>query len=179
MLQGRAPLFAGAMTLAVTVAVAVAGRASGERTGPRRAPAGPAPSPWASAAVDLTGYWVSVVNEDWRWRMVTPPKGDYASVPMTDEARKVADTWDVSKDGQCEAYGAAGADAHADARAHHLGERHTLKIETDAGQQTRRFTFDRTAQATGAALAAGLLEGRVGASRGRWRPRPGRDRAAT
>ena len=53
------------------------------------------PSPRAAAPIDLTGYWVSVVNEDWRWRMVTPPKGDYASVPMTDEARKVADAWDV------------------------------------------------------------------------------------
>jgi hypothetical protein len=50
-----------------------------------------APSPRAAAPIDLTGYWVSVVNEDWRWRMVTPPRGDYASVPMTAEARKVAD----------------------------------------------------------------------------------------
>ncbi len=56
-------------------------------------------TPRDSAPIDLTGYWVSVVNEDWRWRMVTPPKGDYASVPLNDEARKVADTWDVSKDG--------------------------------------------------------------------------------
>ena len=29
-----------------------------------------------AAAIDLTGYWVSVVTEDWRFRMVTPPKGD-------------------------------------------------------------------------------------------------------
>ena len=43
---------------------------------------------WASAPIDLTGYWVSIVNEDWRWRMVTPPKGDYASVPLNDEARR-------------------------------------------------------------------------------------------
>ena len=64
-------------------------------------------APRAAAQIDLTGYWVSVVNEDWRWRMVTPPKGDYSSVPMTDEARKLADAWDVSKDGRCEAYGAA------------------------------------------------------------------------
>ena len=30
----------------------------------------------ASAPVDLTGYWVSLVTEDWRWRMITPAKGD-------------------------------------------------------------------------------------------------------
>ena len=47
----------------------------------------------AAAPIDLTGNWVSIVNEDWRWRMITPPKGDYASVPLTDEGRKMADTW--------------------------------------------------------------------------------------
>ena len=59
--------------------------------------------------MDLTGYWVSVVTEDWRFRMVTPPKGDYASVPLTPEARKIADGWDPSTDGSCLAYAAAGA----------------------------------------------------------------------
>ncbi len=37
------------------------------------------------ALIDLTGYWVSIVNEDWRWRMMTPAKGDYASVPLNAE----------------------------------------------------------------------------------------------
>jgi hypothetical protein len=74
-------------------------------------PAGPAGSPPKSpreaAPIDLTGQWVAIVNEDWRWRMVTPPKGDYASVPLNDEGRRVADQWDPSQDGACEAYGAA------------------------------------------------------------------------
>ena len=48
-----------------------------------RAPAAAPQSPQASAPIDVTGYWVSIVNEDWRWRMVTPPKGDYASVPIS------------------------------------------------------------------------------------------------
>ena len=60
---------------------------------------GAPPTPRAAAPVDLTGYWVSVVTEDWRFRMVTPPKGDYASVPLNAEARRVADAWDPSKDG--------------------------------------------------------------------------------
>jgi len=41
--------------------------------------------------MDLTGYWESVVTEDWRWRMLTPPKGDYASVPLNPAGRKLAD----------------------------------------------------------------------------------------
>ena len=43
----------------------------------------------AAATIDLTGYWVAVVSEDWRFRMVTPRKGDYQQVPLTDAARKV------------------------------------------------------------------------------------------
>jgi hypothetical protein len=91
--------------------------------------------------VDLTGYWVSVVTEDWRFRMVTPPKGDYASVPISAEGRRVADTWDPSKDGLCEAYGAAGL-MRMPGRLHITWEDdNTLKIESDAGQQTRLLRF--------------------------------------
>ena len=28
----------------------------------------------AGAPIDLTGYWVSIVTQDWRWRMVTRRK---------------------------------------------------------------------------------------------------------
>jgi hypothetical protein len=59
---------------------------------------GPPPSAKDAAPMDLTGYWVSIVTEDWRYRMVTPAKGDYASVPLNPEGRKVADTWDPAKD---------------------------------------------------------------------------------
>ncbi|HTD44633.1 MAG TPA: hypothetical protein VK687_10650, partial [Bryobacteraceae bacterium] len=62
------------------------------------------------APIDLTGYWVSVVTGDWRFRMVTPLKGDYTSMPMNAEARKIADAWDPAKDEaageQCKSYGA-------------------------------------------------------------------------
>src|SRR5262245_65548100 len=66
----------------------------------------------ASAPADLTGYWVSVVSEDWKFRMVTPPKGQYGNVPLSPEGRKGAEAWDPAKDEsageQCRAYGAAG-----------------------------------------------------------------------
>jgi hypothetical protein len=154
MLQGRTPRFVAAAALAIAVA-SIGHQVSAQAPAGGRGQ-GPAPSPWAAAPIDLTGYWVSVVNEDWRWRMVTPPKGDYASVPMTDEARKVADTWDVSKDGQCEAYGAAGL-MRMPTRVHITWEGdNVLKIETDAGQQTRRLMFDRNA----APAAGRTLQGR-------------------
>ena len=60
--------------------------------------------------MDLAGTWISVVTEDWRWRMITPAKGDYASLPLTPEGRRVADTWDPDADkaagNQCRAAGA-------------------------------------------------------------------------
>src|ERR1700750_2223423 len=67
-------------------------------------------TPKAAAPVDLTGYWVSIVTEDWRWRMVTPIKGDFASIPINAEGRRIGNAWDPAKDelaGQrCKAYGA-------------------------------------------------------------------------
>jgi hypothetical protein len=114
------------------------------RGGQAAQPPQPPPTPRAAAPIDLTGYWVSIVNEDWRWRMVTPPKGDYASVPLNDAGRKLADTWDTSKDGRCEAYGAA-ALMRMPTRLHISWESdNVLKIETDAGQQTRRLLFDKS-----------------------------------
>ena len=134
-------LLVGVVAIAAAIGANVAAQGP-----PGGAPQGPPLSPWAAAPIDLTGYWVSVVNEDWRWRMVTPPKGDYASVPMTDEARKVADTWDVSKDGSCMAYGMAGL-MRIPTRVHITWEGdNVLKIETDAGVQTRRLQFDKSAQ---------------------------------
>lgn len=117
-------------------------------------PPGPPPAAQAIAPVDLTGYWVSVVTEDWRWRMVTPPKGDYASLPLNPAARKVADAWDLAKDEaaglQCKAFGAAGV-MRQPLRVHITwASPNTLKIDTDAGQQTRMLLFDQAAKVTGA-----------------------------
>src|SRR5688572_3173540 len=68
------------------------------------------PTPRAQSPIDLTGDWVSVITEDWRWRMMTPPKGDVSSIPVTAEARKVTDAWDPARDTaageQCRSYGA-------------------------------------------------------------------------
>jgi hypothetical protein len=98
-----------------------------------------------AAPIDMTGYWVSVVTEDWKFRMVTPPKGNYSGVPLNAEGRKVADTWDPAKDeasgNQCKSYGAAGL-MRVPGRLHITWDNDTtMKIETDAGTQTRLFHF--------------------------------------
>ncbi len=131
------------------------------RGGRGQAPPTPqaAPTPQAQAPIDLTGWWVSVVTEDWRWRMVTPAKGDYASVPINDEARRVADTWDPAKDERdgnaCKAYGVGGI-MRVPGRLHITWQdENTLKIETDAGTQTRLLHFAPSGEST-ADVALGL-----------------------
>jgi hypothetical protein len=127
------------LVLSGFLAVSVAAQRGG---GP---PAGPPPTPRAAAPFDLSGNWVSVVTEDWRWRMVIPKKGDYTGVPLNPEGRKVADTWDPSKiaaDG-CKPYGAP-ALMRVPGRLRVAWENDTtLKIETDAGQQTRLLQFPK------------------------------------
>jgi len=93
----------------------------------------------------MTGYWVSVVTEDWKFRMVTPPKGNYSGVPLNAEGRKVAETWDPAKDeaagNQCRSYGAPGL-MRVPGRLHIEWDNDTtLRIDTDAGTQTRLFHF--------------------------------------
>ena len=107
-----------------------------------------------SSPADFTGYWVAFVTEDWRFRMVTPRKGDYQAVPLTDEARKVADTWNPEADeaagSQCKAYGAA-AIMRVAARFHITWQDdNTLRVDSDAGMQTRLFHFGAQPPAPGA-----------------------------
>jgi len=134
---------------------------------------GPPPTPRAAAPIDLTGYWVSVISEDWRWRMITPPKGDYANIPVNADARRVGDTWDPAKDEaageQCKAY-AAPAIMREPGRLHITWEDDTtLKIETDAGTQTRTFRFGPPPAAT---TAQGAERSWQGVSVARWEPAP-------
>ena len=108
-------------------------------------PAAPPPTAKASAPIDLTGYWVAFVNEDWRYRMVTPAKGDYRGVPITREALKVVNAWDPAADeaagNQCKSYGAA-AIMRVPGRIHVTWQDdNTLRLDTDAGTQTRLFRF--------------------------------------
>jgi hypothetical protein len=106
---------------------------------------GPPPTAKAGAPIDLTGYWVSIVDEDWRFRMVTPTHGDYMGVPMNAESRKVADTWDPAKDEaageQCKSYGAP-ALIRVPGHLHFTWQDdETMRMDMDSGTQTRLFHF--------------------------------------
>jgi hypothetical protein len=134
---------------------------------PARPAAAPPASPKAAAPVDLTGYWVSPVMEDYRWRMITPLKGDAASVPINDAARRIVDAWDPAKDEAaglaCKAYGAP-ALMRIPGRLHITWpDDNTLKVETDAGTQTRLFHF-------GGAAARSAEPSWQGYSAARWDP---------
>ena len=117
---------------------------------------GPPPTAKSAAPFDPTGYWVSLITNSWRVRMVPPPAGDYSSIPMTDAAKKVADGWDPAKDEaaklECKYYGAASI-MWQPTRLHITWQDdQTLKLETDAGTQTRILKF-ASAPAAGNATA--------------------------
>jgi hypothetical protein len=106
---------------------------------------GPPPTPRAAAPVDLTGTWVSLITEDWRWRMVTPLKGDSASIPINQAAKNIVNAWDPAVDEaaglQCKAYGAPAIMRMPGRLNITWQDDTTLKIDTDAGTQTRLLRF--------------------------------------
>jgi hypothetical protein len=133
----------GAQTIAVTMLLAALMTGAGARAQgppPGRGALTP-PVPRAAASIDLVGTWTSIVNEDWRWRMVTPPAGDFPGIPLNAAGQKLARAWDPSTDGSCQAFGAA-ALLRMPTRVRISWENdRTLKLETDNGAQVRRFVF--------------------------------------
>jgi len=132
-------------------------------------PPGPPRTARAAAPIDLTGQWVAIVTEDWRFRMVTPPKGDVEGMQLTPAAAALANAWDPAKDeaagNQCKAYGAP-AIMRVPGRARiSWQDDSTLKIETDAGRQTRLLHFGTMADAAQPSLQ--------GMSRAEWLPQGG------
>jgi hypothetical protein len=117
----------------------------------------PPPTAKADPAIDLTGTWVSVISEDWPLRMLTPKKGDYTRLPITPAARKVADAWDPAKDEaageQCKGYGAPAVMRLPGRIRISWQNDNTLKMELEAGNQTRLFHFG------GAAAGESSLQG--------------------
>ena len=148
------------------------------RGGAAAQPAATTPKSQAPAGtlLDLTGYWLSIVTEDWRYRMMTMPKGEHPGMPLNAEGNKIANAWDPAKDEaageQCRAYGAAGV-MRMPGRIHITWESDTtLKVETEAGTQTRLFVFGKPPADTGAptwqgvSVASWELAGRPARGRG-------------
>jgi len=125
------------LAIASTIAIGIVPSVSQAQTTP--------PSARMAAPLDLTGYWVAFVTEDWRFRMLVPPRGDYRGVPLNAQGRRVADAWDPMADAtpgnQCKPYGAA-AIMRVPGRLHITWQDdNTLRMDTDAGTQTRVFRF--------------------------------------
>ena len=158
--------------VAVAVVLTVSPSAHAQR-GARRVAAGRRQRPRDAAALDLTGYWVSVITEDWKYRMVTPKNGVFDSLPLNGEGRKIGTSWDPAKD---EAAGEAlqglhggQRDAAARPHAHHLARRQyaadrhrcrnadaaaAIRIRAAAGSQAGRATRSRSGSTRPAAAAA-------------------------
>lgn len=136
-----------ALSLATAVPLAQQGRGAGPGGGGNAR---------TGAYLDLTGQWVSVITEDWRWRMVTPPKGDTASVPLNPAGRKVAEAWDLDADrarGElCRAFGPPGLIRQPGRLRIRWESDNALLIESDAGSQTRRLQFGAAAPAADRSL---------------------------
>ncbi len=134
------------MSLWFVIALASVLPAEAQRGGGGR---GAAATAQASAPIELTGYWVAVITEDWKFRMVTPKKGVYETLTLNAEGRKIGDSWDPARDEaageQCRAYGAGNIMRVPTRLRISWQDPSTLKIETDAGTQTRLLRFGTTA----------------------------------
>jgi hypothetical protein len=92
-----------------------------------------------------------VISEDWEFRMVTPDKGIFDTLTLNNEGRRVGQLWDPAKDEaageQCRAYTAANI-MRLPGRLRISWENDTtLRIDTDAGTQTRLLHFGTPAPA--------------------------------
>src|SRR5437762_2812372 len=145
-MKHRRLLFAGLLCAFVSLCLSVSTYSQGR--GQRGAQTGKAGAP-----IDLTGYWVSVVSEDWRLRMMTPRKGDFESLPLNAEGNRIANTWDLAKDNQaglqCKAFGIGGIMRQPGRMHITWQDDNTLKMDFDAGTQTRLLNFDKTKEPGG------------------------------
>ena len=157
------------LVLALTACLAPV-QAGGQQRGPGQGAAGAPATARAAAPKDFTGYWVSVVTEQWHLRMLMPPKGEYAMLPLNAQARTAAEMWTSAQDAgnECRAYGAA-AIMRVPGRLHiHWADDNTLQIDTDSGTQTRLLHFGMAS----AQKAADAQPGWQGYSAGAWAGSP-------
>lgn len=122
-----------------------------------------------AAPIDLTGQWVAIVTEDWRFRMVTPPAGDFDGMQLTPAAAARARAWDPALDeaagNECKAYGAPAIMRVPGRIRISWQDDSTLKVETDAGRQTRLLHFGTAQPAAQPSLQ--------GSSRAEWQAQGG------
>jgi len=131
-----APMLAATLVATLLPAAAWA-QARGAQTAPEDAR--------ATAPIDITGHWVSLITDDWVYRMIVPARGDYSYVPLNAEGRRMADTWeperDLARGEECRPY-AAPAIMRLPSRVQITWrDPNTLQLDIDTGMQTRLFRF--------------------------------------
>ena len=135
---------------------------------------GDQPSAQTAAPVDFTGNWVSVVSEDWRHRMLTPRRGDFESLPLNAAGREAGNAWDLAADNaaglECKAFGVGGIIRQPGRVRVEWEDENTLRLDFDAGTQTRLLHFDPTAETPDEPTWQGHSNGRMGDAprRPRW-----------
>jgi len=152
--------------IAVAIVFATAGPLAAQRGAPP-----PPVAPQAAAPFDITGYWVALVSDEWRYRMIMPPKGNADYVPANAEGLRVTREWDPAKDEaageQCRGYGAGGI-MRLPMRLHITwADDRTLRIDIDTGTQTRTFHFGPSA-GSGQAVPANIEPSWQGYSVAQW-----------
>lgn len=154
---------ASAMLIALALAVRIVPAQEGEEAMP--------PSARERAPIDVTGQWVAIISEDWRWRMVTPARGDFPSIPLNLDAQLLAEAWDPAADEaageECKAYGAPGLMRGPTRLRISWQDDETLRLDTDYGMQTRLFHFSATSNDgadtwQGVSTAEWIMAGRSG-----------------
>jgi hypothetical protein len=129
------------VSVAVVTGICTITMLGAQQRGAEQAPA----TPRETATDELVGYWVSVISEDWRWRMVTPAKGDVTSIPLTPAGLALASQWDPARDAAmgeaCKSYGAPGLMRAPTRLSITWADDQTLRVDTDYGEQTRLLHF--------------------------------------
>jgi hypothetical protein len=127
--------------LAASVVLVDLGNAQPRRTAQAAAPA----TGRGAAPIDITGNWVSLITDDWVYRMITPAKGDVSYIPLNAEGRRIAEAWDPARDQaageECKAYAAPAIMRLPSRVAISWQDENTLKLDIDTGMQTRLFHF--------------------------------------
>ncbi len=146
---GERPLMRAASFAATGLLVAAMVVSVGAQRGAGPAPGG-APAAKAAAPVDLTGYWVSIVTEDWIERMSpsSPPSGTGGGGGgfggggggRGRGGAPAAAPTPASTD-PCRAYGAGGSMRVPGRLNITWADDNTLKIDMDSGTQTRLLHF--------------------------------------
>lgn len=134
--------------LAAAIAAAAGARPAAQQAQGAPPPAVVPPAARAAAPIDMTGTWVSVINEDWQWRFVTPIVGDYTGVPLNADGDRVARQWnpeaDVKAGQPCKGFGAAAINRLPTRLQVSWVDDNTMKLDFDLGTQSRLVYFDKS-----------------------------------